>query len=82
MDDDPWVCNWCVSDLWLTFGAIMSHPAEAEMEGRAGLAWLHCGTCDMPSHVPMGAAANRSSSDAGPAEPGLAANVPADRRPR
>lgn len=40
VDDDPCVCTWCVSGLWLPFGAIVSHPAEAEMEGRP--AWPGC----------------------------------------
>lgn len=44
------ISSWCVSGLWL-LGAILTPTAEVKMEGRAVLAGIHFGPCDITAPV-------------------------------
>lgn len=79
---DPWLCSrHFVSGLWLP-GAIMTARAEVGMEGGAGLAGMHCDTCDITAPLSQrGQLATGAAGNAGPVQPGRAASVHAHRRP-
>lgn len=69
-----------MSGLWLP-GAMMSPRAEAEVEGGAGLAGMHSGTCDITAPVSQwGQLPAEAEGNTGPVQPRRAASVHADRR--